>query len=59
MNRAKEMATLCSKANRGPGGWKCPCCRFRGPKSWTKSHLNRVFRRAVRIAVRKEAREMR
>lgn len=55
MKIGRRLYAALPKSNRGPGGWRCPCCRI-GPLSAHKTMSHRIERRLTgqltRLAVR-------
>lgn len=47
---AKHMAAITRKAYRGPGGWRCQCCRI-GTRAWMKVHIGRAVRRKLKQSI--------
>lgn len=41
-----------NKLNRGPGGWRCPCCSW-GPPRKVKPMAHRLARRKAKAALSK------
>lgn len=51
-----QLHRLAKRANKGPGGIKCPCCRI-GPLRYAKRLSNRLVRRVLGRQLRRELNE--
>lgn len=49
--RGARMFGAYPKANHGPGGWKCSCCRI-GPLSYHKRMAHRIARHNLNQTLR-------